>query len=77
MDECIKEEVINKMIDEYNELFINKNINIIDKLKFGFVSNDCSIPFISMLIHSIESIDIFRNEHLDKLSFILIQFKHE
>ena len=77
MEHCENTEVIDKMIDEYNKLFVNKQVHFINALTFGIIDNDCSVPFVSMLIHSMENIEIFRGKHLAKLSRIITRINYE
>ena len=77
MKRPIDEELVNKILDDFNELFVGKNINNIELAKLGFVNNDIAVPMISMIIHCVENIDIFNHKQLHKLSLIIKEYKDE
>lgn len=65
----LKNPIINeRLLDEYNKLFIKRNEDTITKLKLGFVEEDCSIPAIAIIIHCVENIELFDNNQLNNLS---------
>lgn len=59
----MKEDIINK----YNSLLININVNDINKINYGFVDNNCDSILLSILIHCIENIDIFNDDQLSNI----------
>lgn len=57
-----------RLLEEYTKLFIKRNNDTIDKLRLGFIEEDCSIPTLNIIIHCIENMEIFNNEQLNTLS---------
>lgn len=75
METSVDKELVNQLITDFNEIFIDKNVNIVEMLKIGFISTDTTVPVISMIIHCIENIEIFDNKQLHKLSKIIKKYK--
>lgn len=75
METSVDKELVNQLITDFNEIFIDKNVNIVEMLKIGFISTDTTVPVISMIIHCIENIEIFDNKRLHKLSKIIKKYK--
>lgn len=67
----MKDGIAIRLIEQYENLFIARNTNIIEKLKFGFVEEDCSIPVIAILIHCMENLEIFNDIQLNSIEQIL------
>lgn len=57
-----------RLLEEYTKLFIKRNNDTIDKLRLGFIEEDCSIPTLNIITHCIENMEIFNNEQLNTLS---------
>lgn len=67
--------MINNLLDDiintYNTVFINKEINRINKLEFGYVENNCKTRFIPIIIHCYENYDLFNKEQKANINFII------
>lgn len=59
------------LLNQYNDLFINKNVAVINKLLLGFIDEDCSIPILGILIHCLENIIIFNDTQKNNLINLL------
>lgn len=59
------------LLNQYNDLFINKNVAVINKLSLGFIDEDCSIPILGILIHCLENTIIFNNTQKNNLINLL------
>ena len=51
MDSSIKEIVSERLLEQYEKLFIQKSADTIQKLRLGFFEEDCSIHALSIMIH--------------------------
>jgi len=65
-----------RLIEQYENLFIRRNTDIIEKLRFGFIEEDCSIPIISIVIHCMENLEIFDNTQLNNIQQILSRLNY-
>ena len=59
------------LLNQYNDLFINKNVAVINKLSLGFIDEDCSIPIFGILIHCLENTIIFNDTQKNNLINLL------
>lgn len=51
-----------KYIDSYTDAFIEKQINVINNEEHGFLYTSCDILIFPVLIHCIDSIEVFNEE---------------
>lgn len=71
MDNPIKENISERLLEQYEELFIQKNADIVQKLRLGFIEEDCSIPVISIVINCMENLEIFNDTQLNNISNLI------
>lgn len=57
-----------ELVNTYNSNLANMMTNHIEKLKYGFVEDDCANNLFSILIHCIENIDIFNKNQLGNIT---------
>lgn len=68
--------MFDKLLNNYNNIFIDKEVDKINKLDLGFITNVDTISLYCILIHCVENIDIFNKEqknniynYINKLSY--------
>lgn len=54
-------------IEYLNKAFIEKNINEINRRKFGIIKHDCSIQLTAILLECVDIIDYLDKYQLEKL----------
>lgn len=57
--------------DKITMLYINKNIDSINRCKFGIIKEDHIIEQLAILIEAINTSDIFDDEQVKKLELII------
>ncbi len=57
--------------EDITKLYINKNIDVINRRKFGIIKEDPIIEQLAILIEAIDTSDIFDDEQLKKLELII------
>lgn len=57
--------------EDVTMLYINKNIDSINRCKFGIIKEDHVIEQLAILIEAIDTSDIFDDEQLKKLETII------
>lgn len=67
MDSSIKEIVSERLLEQYEKLFIQKSADTIQKLRLGFFEEDCSIHALSIIIHCMENINLFNTTQLNNI----------
>lgn len=56
------------LIDKYNDILANMQVDNIKRLELGFISDDCNSMLFSILVHCIENIEIFNITQLNNIS---------
>ena len=67
----MKTDIDEYLLEKYNDLFINKNATVVNKLALGFIDEDCSIPVLGILIHCLENTIIFNDTQKNNLINLL------
>lgn len=61
-------DITQEVIDNLNNLIINKHIGNITSLGLGFIpKRDCSLNILPILIHAFENKEIFNEKQLNNL----------
>lgn len=71
MDTSIEEIVSERLLEQYEKLFIQKNADTIQKLRLGFFEEDCSILAVSIMIHCMENLELFNTTQLNNISHLI------
>lgn len=71
MDTSIEEIVSERLLEQYEKLFIQKNADTIQKLRLGFFEEDCSISAVSIMIHCMENLELFNTTQLNNISHLI------
>lgn len=67
MDVNLKQDII----DEYNNILADKESNYINKIRLGYIEDNCNIMLLSMMIHCVENINIFNKKQLNSINHII------
>ena len=67
MDVNLKQDII----DEYNNILADKESNYINKIRLGYIEDNCNIMLLSMMIHCVENINIFNKKQLNNINHII------
>jgi hypothetical protein len=68
--------IYERLLEQYENLFVEKNADVIEKLRLGLFEEDCSIPVISIIINCIENIELFNNAQLDNINHLINKLAH-
>lgn len=64
-------ELKDKIYNDYQNILFNIEESDIKKQELGFINNNCNSIILSILIHALQNIDIFTNEQLANINFML------
>ena len=67
MDVNLKQDII----DKYNNILADKESNYINKIRLGYIEDNCNIMLLSMMIHCVENINIFNKKQLNSINHII------
>lgn len=71
MDDSIEEIVSERLLEQYEKLFIQRNADTVEKLRLGFFDEDCSIPAVAIMIHCMENLELFNTTQLNNISHLI------
>lgn len=71
MNDSIEETISERLLEQYEKLFIRKNADTIQKLRLGFLEEDCSIPAVAIMIHCMENLELFNTTQLNNISHLI------
>ena len=68
--------IYERLLEQYENLFVEKNADVIEKLRLGFFEEHCYIPVIFIIINCIENIELFNNAQLDNINHLINRLAH-
>lgn len=64
----MEQSFIKEQVDDYQIELAEMFINDVEKIKLGFISDNCDTIIFSMLIHCLENIDIFNDNQIANIT---------